>query len=187
MYCTTSLTNDLLISSFSLRAKNFSQTKRSSQRRLICGIERPLVAKLTHSYRIPLNSAADTYSSVMFLSLDLASLIFSCRFLSIFFLRSFFSLWRETQGEWRSKKNKSSPRVCVRMLTRRMYVKTVLLLTDVSELFELGALAFLRYRGQLLNQLHGDRRGESHFFTISDVIPYFERYLPLTPTKYAEI
>lgn len=134
------------------------------------------------------HSAADTYSSVMFLSLDLASLIFSCRFLSIFFLRSFFSLWRATQREWGSKKqNKSSTRVCVRTLTRRMYVKTVLLLTDVSELFELGALAFLRYRGQLLNQLHGDRRGESHFSTISDIIPYFEWYLPLAPTKYAEI
>lgn len=37
----------------------------------------------------------------------------------------------------------------------RAYVETFLLLTDVSELLQLGALAFLRYCGQLLNQLGG--------------------------------
>lgn len=38
--------------------------------------------------------------------------------------------------------------VCVHCLPNK-----VLLLTDVSELFELGTLALLCYSGQLLNQL----------------------------------
>lgn len=109
MYCTTSLTNDLLISSFSLRAKKCSSTVKPSTaaavnlwyRATSGGQSNTQLQDSTHS-------AADTYSSVMFLSLDLASLIFSCRFLSIFFLRSFFSLWRATQGEWRSKKQKQT-------------------------------------------------------------------------------
>lgn len=107
MYCTTSLTNDLLISSFSLRGKKIQSNQ----------AERPAAVNLWHwatsggqsntQVKNSSHSAADTYSSVMFLSLDLASLIFSCRFLSIFFLRSFFSLWRATKSKNQKNKTKA--------------------------------------------------------------------------------
>lgn len=81
MYCTTSFTNDLLISSFSLWGEFYQQSQQN-----------PLYSAPSGGHGSKSISTKDTYSSVTFLSLDLASLIFSCLFLSIFFFRSFFSL-----------------------------------------------------------------------------------------------
>lgn len=46
-----------------------------------------------------------TYSSIWLLSLDLASVIFSCLFLSIFFFNSFFSL----KAKWKQKGKSVNP------------------------------------------------------------------------------
>lgn len=70
----------------------------------------------------------------------------------------------ETEED-REKENIASLCVCVNVCACCV-LDTVLLLTDVSELFELSTLALLCYSGQLLNQLERERQRESHNLTL---------------------
>ncbi len=69
-----------------------------------------------------------------------------------------------TDGQKRTQRENENAAplcVCVNVSACRV-LNIVLLLTDVSEFFELSALALLCYSGQLLNQLERETQRESH-------------------------
>lgn len=157
MYCTTSLTNDLLISSFSLWGEFYPQSI-PAELNLQYLVTSSGHTNITHHIYIYCWLSMFKYRCSLFCHV----LVFRFGFVDLLlpFLVHFlldillFPTGHETEIE-RMKTQELS--VFVERVCSAVYWAPVLLLTDVSELFELSTLALLCDGGQLLNQLETHR------------------------------